>query len=116
MADRRLKIGEAVERWASGQGEGVSGRVTFQLEMVYVVKTRKDGTKRRYGPYGPYWYMYYWTPRGSQRVSSRTRYRSRYVGRPDRVDPHSLSPQQVASLIRRGRPGGTASPDTSYRG
>ena len=91
---RRLKVGEALERWVSGQGEGLAGRVTFQLEEVYTTKRGK-----RYGPYGPYWYVYWHTPLGHLRRSNVTRQRSRYVGKPDAVDPATMTAEHLRALI-----------------
>ena len=99
-APKRLKVGQALQRWIDGDSRAWGGRITFQLEMVYSVKTNAAGDTVRYGPYGPYWYMYYYVQRGVLRPSNLTRTVSRYVGKPEDVDPESMTPQQVAALIR----------------
>ncbi len=93
MAER-LKVGEALQRWLRGDSKTQSGRLTFQLEMVYSVKHGK-----RYGPYGPYWYVYWQTPLGHLRPSNRSRQRSRYVGKPDQVDPANMKEAHLRALI-----------------
>lgn len=97
---KRLKIGQALTRWREGEGEAVTGRVTFQLEKVY---NTKGG--RKYGPYGPYWYVYYWTgadtpsqyarPKGGRRKQ-----RSRYLGKPGVVDPRTITAGELGKLLK----------------
>jgi hypothetical protein len=93
---RRLKVGEALERWIEGDGEELTGRVTFQLEKVYAVKNG-----RRYGPYGPYWYMYYYVGRGQLHPSTHSRRVSKYVGKPENIDPRTMTPQELGRLIKQ---------------
>ena len=97
---KRLKVGQALQRWIDGHSRAVGGRITFQLEMVYSVKTNAAGDTVRYGPYGPYWYLYFYVQRGVLRRSDMTRMVSRYVGKPDEIDPETMTPQQLAALIR----------------
>ena len=97
---KRLKVGEAITRWRAGDGAELRGRVSFQLEKVY---NTKGG--RTYGPYGPYWYVYYWTgdntpSPGARPKGGRTAMRSRYLGKPDAVDPHTISAGELGKLLK----------------
>lgn len=100
MATReRLKVGAALQRWIDGDCRGVTGRVTFQLEMVYTTKTNAAGMPVRYGPYGPYWYVYWYSD--STRLGAKSYQHSKYVGKPDKVDPSTMTARQLATLIRQ---------------
>lgn len=97
---KRLKIGEALTRWREGEGAEVTGRVSFQLEKVY---NTKNG--RTYGPYGPYWYVYYWTgdntpSQYARPKGGRTKMRSRYLGKPEMVDPSTISASELGKLLK----------------
>jgi len=113
---RRLKVGEAIERWADGEDAEVTGRITFQLEQVYNWKTLASGKRKRYGPFGPYWYVYYWTgdatpamwdrpgTGGRPDMRGRGKWRSRYLGKPDDVDPSTVTASQLGKLLKE-KPG-----------
>lgn len=98
---KRLKVGEAITRWRElDGGVNLRGRVSFQLEKVF---NTKGG--RTYGPYGPYWYVYYWTgddtpSPGARPKGGRTAMRSRYLGKPDAVDPYTISAAELGKLLK----------------
>lgn len=108
----RIKLGKAIERWRAGDDDAVSGRVTFQLEETYCMKGG-----RRYGPYGPYWYVYYWTGNatpsmhdrpgtgGKSYLRGRGKFRSRYVGKPgSALDPEFITAKQLGALLQERGP------------
>ncbi len=103
----RIKLGEAIDRWRNLPTDptDLRGRVTFQLELVYTTKTNAAGRRVTYGPYGPYWYVYYWTgldtpPSDMRPRGGRSKMRSRYVGRPDDVDPRTITASALGKLIK----------------
>ena len=108
----RIKLGKAIERWRAGDDDAISGRVTFQLEETYCMKGG-----RRYGPYGPYWYVYYWTGSatppmhdrpgtgGKSFLRGRGKFRSRYVGKPgSALDPEFITAKQLGALLQERGP------------
>lgn len=90
MAKSRKSTGKPHHRTITV--DGADRALTFQLEFVY---TQRRGQRR--GPYGPYWYLYF--SKLPNRKAPFTKVYSRYIGKPDDVDPAHLSDKQLLAII-----------------